>query len=168
MTKQSLILIVYANLILSSCYSCTQTSVQSVMPSEKQHPIRTVQSTLREDLVLDWSLSSVKLRERTQLTAVQFGDKNHGRIGGQGGVLYSTGDGGRTWRTSQLDSGSRSYVSSMSFLRGAVGWVVVRRDPTEPMNRAGYESMVLKTNNAGQSWDEQRTWCVLRFTEFDS
>ena len=59
-------------------------------------------------------------------------------------------------------SGSRSYVSSMSFLRGAVGWVVVRRDPTEPMNRAGYEGMVLKTNNAGQSWDEHRTWRAIQ------
>jgi photosystem II stability/assembly factor-like uncharacterized protein len=100
----------------------------------------------------------LKLNEDLTLTVVNFIDKSHGWIGGYEGTVYSTDDGGRTWQTAKLPTGPNSYVSGISFSGSAIGWVAVRRDPPEVMDRKGYKSIVLRTDNAGRSWQEQRAW----------
>lgn len=142
MTRRLLFLSVFVNLAFSTCNYWTQSVPQSK----------------RDSLTPNWSSHSLTFNKDLALTVVQFIDMTHGWIGGNGGIVYSTDDGGRTWRTAQLGTGPNSYVSSISFSDSVVGWVTVRRDPTEAMDRNGYESIVLKTDNAGRSWQEQRVW----------
>jgi len=157
MTRQLLNLCGFAILALLTFGYCSQPTVQSLKTRGDQ-PISTVQSTLSEGFNSDWSVATEMFKEGLQLTAVQFVDMKHGWIAGYGGIVYSTADGGRTWKTSQLGTGTNSYVSSISFLADSVGWAAVTRDPTEAMDKRGYRSFVLRTNNAGQSWQKQRVW----------
>jgi photosystem II stability/assembly factor-like uncharacterized protein len=151
MTRRLLVLSLFANLAFSGCSYWGQT-----VGSEGQ--LHTKDRSKRESVTRRWSSKSLKLNEDLTLTVVNFIDKTHGWIGGYEGTVYSTDDGGRTWQTAKLPTGPNSYVSGISFSGSAIGWVAVRRDPPEVMDRKGYKSIVLRTDNAGRSWQEQRAW----------
>ncbi len=158
MIRQLLILCVLSTVGFLTFNYCTRTSVQGLKSSGGDQSKNIVHSTVSERLNSGWSFTTVKFKEDLQLTTVQFVDMKHGWIAGHEGIVYSTEDGGRSWKTSQLATGPNSYVSSISFLPSGIGWAAVRRDPPDAIDRNGYKSFVLRTNNAGQSWQEQRAW----------
>jgi photosystem II stability/assembly factor-like uncharacterized protein len=73
-----------------------------------------------------------------RLNAVSFADAETGWAVGAGGAIFSTRDGGRTWR--QQASGTGSDLRDVKFLDRAEGWAV------------GGEGTVLHTTDGGQTW----------------
>ncbi|MFQ3679599.1 MAG: YCF48-related protein, partial [Pseudanabaenaceae cyanobacterium] len=65
---------------------------------------------------------------------------DRGWLVGTGGTLFTTTDGGQTWRSQTLDLGDANYrFVSVSFA-GDEGWIV------------GQPSLLLRTTDGGQSW----------------
>jgi photosystem II stability/assembly factor-like uncharacterized protein len=73
-----------------------------------------------------------------RLNAVSFADALTGWAVGAGGAIFSTSDGGRTWRPQR--SGVESDLSDVKFLDRTEGWAV------------GGEGAVLHTTDGGQTW----------------
>jgi photosystem II stability/assembly factor-like uncharacterized protein len=73
-----------------------------------------------------------------RLNAVSFADAEAGWAVGAGGAIFSTKDGGRTWRPQE--SGVDYDLSDVKFLDRAEGWAV------------GGEGVVLHTTDGGQTW----------------
>jgi photosystem II stability/assembly factor-like uncharacterized protein len=73
-----------------------------------------------------------------RLNAVSFADARTGWAVGAGGAVFSTSDGGRTWRPQS--SGVVSDLSDVKFLDRAEGWAV------------GGEGTVLHTTDGGRTW----------------
>ncbi len=73
-----------------------------------------------------------------RLNAVSFADASTGWAVGAGGAIFSTTDGGRTWRPQS--SGVGSDLSDVKFFDRAEGWAV------------GGEGAVLHTTDGGRTW----------------
>jgi photosystem II stability/assembly factor-like uncharacterized protein len=73
-----------------------------------------------------------------RLNAVSFADAFTGWAVGAGGAIFSTSDGGRSWRPQA--SGVESDLSDVKFLDRAEGWAV------------GGEGTVLHTTDGGRTW----------------
>jgi photosystem II stability/assembly factor-like uncharacterized protein len=76
-----------------------------------------------------------------RLNAVSFADALTGWAVGAGGAIFSTSDGGRSWRPQR--SGVESDLSDVKFLDRAEGWAV------------GVEGAVLHTTDGGQTWKSE-------------
>jgi len=76
------------------------------------------------------------------LNDVMFVDRQHGFITGEFGTLYSTKDGGETWR--KLPTGTEKTLFGVHFKDPRHGWLV------------GIDGIVLRTADGGESWKVQR------------
>ncbi len=76
-----------------------------------------------------------------RLNAVSFADAEVGWAVGAGGAIFSTKDGGRTWRPQE--SGVDSDLGDVKFLDRAEGWAV------------GGEGVVLHTTDGGRTWKSE-------------
>ena len=74
----------------------------------------------------------------TALSAVSFGDRDHGFVVGSGGTLLATNDGGGSWRSQA--SGSKDQLLGVHALNSSNAYVV------------GAFGTILSTSDGGQNW----------------
>lgn len=74
---------------------------------------------------------------------IQFIGPNHGWMGGKGGWILRTEDGGKTW--SKHDSGTTAGIFRFSFIDRRTGWAV------------GQWGEILATTDGGQTWTHQES-----------
>ncbi len=81
------------------------------------------------------------------LHAVQFIDRDEGWAVGDGGAVWHTIDGGRTWE--RQPTGTIASLRSLQFLNPYTGWVVGRE---ELPHGAGSTGVILFTRDGGLRW----------------
>lgn len=86
-----------------------------------------------------------------QLADVVFADRAHGWAVGDRGVIWHTGDGGRTWTLQP--SGVDCRLSSVCFLSDKVGWAA--GGYMQPYSHATV-GVVLATRDGGEHWTSMR------------
>jgi len=73
------------------------------------------------------------------LSAISFGDRNHGFVVGNGGTILATSDGGASWRSQT--SGTKDQLLSVYALNSTTAYVV------------GAFGSLLSTSDGGQNWN---------------
>jgi hypothetical protein len=86
------------------------------------------------------------------MRCVQFVDANTGWVGGMGGVILHTADGGATW-TQQFKAGDGDQIRGLYFHNSQIGWAI------------GLKNKFLYTSNGGAVWDSVATPVSKRLTD---
>lgn len=86
--------------------------------------------------------------------AAQFVDGRNGWVSNEKS-MYSTTDGGKTWRHLPLRLALDSRVSSFFFVDNAKGWMTVVNHADAERYALGNSSRILASSDGGRSWTEQ-------------
>lgn len=94
-------------------------------------------------------IEAAPIQDDANLHDVQFLDGRLGWAVGDHGVIWRTGDGGRTWQL--LPCPADCALRSVCFLSDRVGWIV--SGATMPFTRLGV-GLVIGTTDGGRTWTE--------------
>lgn len=94
----------------------------------------------------------VKQKSETMawLRSVYFIDEKTGWIGGSGGTLLETTDGGKNW--DRLRNFTSDTIRQIYFSDKKNGWILCEKDAFNP--GANPPSYLMKTNNGGADWEQ--------------
>jgi len=84
------------------------------------------------------------------LKTVHFADTDNGWIGGTGGTLLVTADGGRTWR--QKTKFTEDTIREIHFFDKSTGWLLLERNVFTLGSKS--PSYLLKTTDGGENWTQ--------------
>ena len=87
-----------------------------------------------------WEVASQPTINATLYTVEFLDDGLHGWLGGYGGVIYFTEDGGTTWQVQ--NSGVSKSIESIKFLTDSLGFA------------ASYDGNILRTSDGGTTWEK--------------
>lgn len=94
------------------------------------------QAQIRDDSSMTANI--IKLPTENAVDFVQFSSDKVGWLGSQSGEIYSTTDGGTTWR--DMTTGGSGFIAKMQFISESTGWIVVatsiQRSLIRPLGRA--------------------------------
>jgi photosystem II stability/assembly factor-like uncharacterized protein len=146
----------FCYLLFLACQHVAHTD--KVLPTSEQTnraspPI--VQSTIVHNPEAMWHWDRTIVNKKHDLRAIHFTSESNGWIGSSDGTLYETNDGGRSWQKRNVPKLPGSDVSSIYFVDPTNGWVIVAKNPPDPMDSDGYQSEVVHTNDGGKSWRRQ-------------
>lgn len=94
----------------------------------------------------DWTKRDVKTL--AWLRAIHFADAETGWIGGSGGTLLKTSDGGESWR--HVPKFTSDTILEIVFTDKNTGWLLCERDVFNLGTKA--PTYLLKTKNGGETW----------------
>lgn len=109
------------------------------------------QAQIRDDSSMTADI--IKLPTENAVDFVQFSSDKVGWLGSQSGEIYSTTDGGTTWR--DMNTGGSGFIAKMQFISESTGWIVVDHYSKELDKAAGTRSKVLQTGNGAETWTVQ-------------
>jgi photosystem II stability/assembly factor-like uncharacterized protein len=92
-----------------------------------------------------------EMQEDAELTDVSFVDGQHGWAVGDRGVIWSTADGGKHWRTQP--AGVACRLASVQFLDAENGWAAGGRFHPYTHTSRG---VLLRTRDGGRSWAQDK------------
>lgn len=96
------------------------------------------------------------------LTNIHFTDPQNGWLAGLGGVIYRTGDAGRSWH--RQDSGTDLNLIKLSFIDPLHGWALGTKSVGGyPLRR---KSSLIRTQDGGRTWETLTTEETVSLTSF--
>lgn len=103
----------------------------------------------------DWRGSLTSIGEGEFFEFLQVTSDNVVYFLGEKNGVYSSGDGGVTWKSRKIKIPSRAFVSSLFFVDSKLGFASVVTSPTNVLDESGFRSSVLVTDDGGNTWQEQ-------------
>jgi photosystem II stability/assembly factor-like uncharacterized protein len=124
-----------------------------IPPLQKPEHIEEINTSAASHSVAFGQWQGVKIKGGKSLAAIQFVDALNGWVAGAN-QLFSSTDGGRTWRQTKLSAAEDSEITECQFVNSKVGWVVTEK---HRWDKRSAQTSILKTENRGKSWTEQHS-----------
>lgn len=109
-------------------------------------------STIQRGRRADLAWARTKLPTDQNIVLIKFLDKDTGWAASEGGLLFTTGDGGRRWRRLKIEQAAGSSLDDLHFSTRPSGWAVVSDAPPDSLESDGYRSRIFHTDDGGVSW----------------
>jgi photosystem II stability/assembly factor-like uncharacterized protein len=125
--------------------------VRSQMGNREREQVTHVEATLKKSASVDWHVDETKTVGQEDLASVFFLDENHGWAGTRD-TLYSTTDGGKSWRRIEIRISKTALVKKIVFTSQNDGWAVVQDQSSDPLKYDANHFWLMRSVDGGNTW----------------